>query len=79
MIISLSAYLLARRWRSTRRSELRTLAYFALVAGGLKLLFEDLPGGTPMTLFVAFVFYGGALLLIPRLMRTAARVSVSAP
>ncbi len=79
VIISLSAYLLARRWRSTRRSELRTLAYFALVAGGLKLLFEDLPGGTPMTLFVAFVFYGGALLLIPRLMRTAARVSVSAP
>ncbi len=79
VIISLSAYLLAWRWRSTRRPELRTLAYFALVAGGLKLLFEDLPGGTPMTLFVAFVFYGGALLLIPRLMRTAPRVSVSAP
>ena len=79
VIISLSAYILARRWRSTRRSELRTLAYFALVAGGLKLLFEDLPGGTPMTLFVAFVFYGGALLLIPRLMRTPTRESVSAP
>ncbi len=77
VIISLSAYILARRWRSTRRTELRTLAYFALVAGGLKLLFEDLPGGTPMTLFVAFVFYGGALLLIPRLMRSAARAPVS--
>ncbi len=79
VIISLSAYVLARRWRSTRRPELRTLAYFALVAGGLKLLFEDLPGGTPMTLFVAFVFYGGALLLIPRLMRTGARLPASAP
>jgi len=79
VIISLSAYILARSWRSTKRPELRTLAYFALVAGGLKLLFEDLPGGTPMTLFVAFVFYGGALLLIPRLMRTAGRVPASAP
>ncbi len=72
VVISLSAYALARFWRATGRRELRTLVYLALVAGGLKLLFEDLPGGTPITLFVAFVFYGGALLLIPRLMRSPA-------
>jgi hypothetical protein len=78
VVISLSAYVLARLWRSTGRPELRTLAYLALVAGGLKLLFEDLPGGTPITLFVAFVFYGGALLLIPRLMRTETRAPAPA-
>jgi len=44
--------------------------YVVLVAGGLKLVLEDLPTGRPMTLFVSFVFYGAALLLIPRLMRT---------
>ena len=72
VVLSLSAYALARLWRATGRRELRTLAYVALVAGGLKILIEDVPSGTPLTLFVAFVFYGGALLLIPRTMRMAA-------
>lgn len=72
-ILAVSAYALARLWRSTGRKELRTLAYLALVAGGVKLLGEDLPSGTPLTLFVAFVFYGGALLLVPRLMRARPR------
>lgn len=71
VVVSLSAYLLARLWRATRRNELRTLAYVVLVAGGLKLVVEDLPTGRPMTLFVSFVFYGAALLLIPRLMRSS--------
>ncbi len=80
MVVSLSAYALAFLWRSTGRRELRTLAYLALVAGGIKLLLEDLPQGTPMTLFVAFVFYGGALLLVPRLMRGGgARAVPAAP
>ena len=73
VVVSVSAYVLARLWRVTARKELRTLAYVALVAGGLKLLIQDLPSGTPMTLFVAFVFYGGALLLVPRLMGAATR------
>ena len=72
VVVSLSAYALARLWRATGRRELRILAYLALVAGGLKLLFEDVPAGTPLTLFVAFVFYGGALLLVPRTMRASA-------
>jgi len=73
VVISVSAYVLARLWRSTGRKEMRTLAYLALVAGGIKLLVEDLPSGTPATLFLAFVFYGGALLLVPRLMAAAKR------
>lgn len=70
VVLSVAAYLLARLWRATRRGELRTLAYVVLVATGLKLAVEDLPSGKPMTLFVSFVFYGAALLLIPRLMRS---------
>ncbi len=45
------------------------LAYLALVAGGFKLLVEDLPRGRPATLFIAFVLYGCALLLVPSLLR----------
>jgi hypothetical protein len=75
VVLSLSAYALARLWRATGRRELRTLAYLALVAGGVKLLLEDVPSGTPLALFVAFVFYGGALLLVPRAMRATARPS----
>ena len=70
VVLSVAAYLLALLWRATRRGELRTLAYVVLVATGLKLAVEDLPSGKPMTLFVSFVFYGAALLLIPRLMRS---------
>ncbi len=77
VVVSVSAYALARLWRVTSRRELRTLAYLALVIGGVKLLIEDLPSGTPMTLFVAFVFYGGALLLIPRLMSRGGSVPAS--
>ncbi len=73
VVLSVSAYILARLWHATGRRELRTLAYVALVAGGLKLFVQDLPSGTPMTLFVAFVFYGGALLLVPRLMSAGRR------
>jgi len=76
VVVSLAAYLLGRLWRATGRGELRALAYVVLVAGGLKLVLEDLPTGRPMTLFVSFVFYGAALLLIPRLMR-APRPSVA--
>jgi hypothetical protein len=75
VVLSASAYALARLWRAKGRRELRTLAYLALVAGGVKLLIEDVPSGTPLTLFVAFVFYGGALLLVPRAMRASARPS----
>ena len=78
VVISLAAFALARLWRATGRSELRTLAYLALIAGGLKLLIEDLPASTPLTLFVAFVFYGGALLLVPRTMRAAPPRSANA-
>jgi hypothetical protein len=43
------------------------LVYPVLVAAGVKILFDDLPGGRPATLFVSFGLYGAALLIVPRL------------
>ena len=48
--------------------ELVPLAYAALAAGGLKLLFEDFRLGRPVTLFVALAAYGGTLVATPRLL-----------
>ncbi len=70
-VLSVSAFGLAWTARRTSRRELRLLASLALAAGGAKLLLEDVPRGSPETLFAAFVFYGAALLLIPRLLRSA--------
>ncbi len=39
--------------------------------GGIKLLLEDLGRGTATTLVVAFVAYGAALMLVPRLSKTS--------
>ena len=55
-----------RRWEVP---EFLWLAYPALAAGGVKLLAEDFPVGRPVTLVVALAFYGGTLILVPKLLR----------
>jgi hypothetical protein len=51
------------------------LAYALLGAVGLKLVAEDLPKGSPSTLFLALAVYGAALILAPRMGRGARTVS----
>ena len=55
------------------------LAYPLLVAGGMKLLLEDLRVGGPAALVVAFGFFGAALILVPRLQRAAEAAPPPAP
>jgi hypothetical protein len=55
------------RWR--RFVEARWLVYPVLVAGGLKLVAEDLRTGRPATLFASLALFGLALILAPRLLR----------
>lgn len=57
-------------WSARRFSlrELGWLVYPVLLLGAVKLLFEDLPNGRPVTLFVALAFYGSALFAAPRLL-----------
>jgi hypothetical protein len=66
--ISAAALALAAGARSPRRPELAWLAYAVLGLGALHLLADGLPHGRPATLMVAFVLYGGALLVVPRLL-----------
>ena len=64
-----AAVLLAWTRRVPQLTELSRLTYPLLVAGGLKLLLEDLAASRPATLFVAFALYGAALILAPRVLK----------
>lgn len=56
--------------RRARFHDLRFVAYELLAVGALKLLVEDLRVGHAATLFLSLALYGGALVLMSRLMRT---------
>jgi len=66
-ILAAAALALAWAGRQDRFREAGWLLYPVLVAGGLKLLLEDLPQSKPATLFLALALYGGALIAAPRL------------
>ncbi len=51
------------------RSELTWLAYPLLALAGLKLIAEDFQQGQSITLFASLIFFGGGLIVMPRLMR----------
>lgn len=53
--------------------ELGWLVYPVLVLVGLKIVLQDLRVGGPLSIAVAFVFYGAALILGPRLLRSTDR------
>lgn len=71
-LLSISAVARALLGRSGRLREAAWLVYPLLVAGGLKLLFEDLRTGRPAALVLSFALYGGALILALRLARREA-------
>jgi hypothetical protein len=66
-VLSTAAVLLAMAAHHRRLAITRALVYPVLILGAVKLTIEDLRLGTPLTLFVAFVLYGGALIVAPRL------------
>lgn len=70
-VLSAAALALAALGRLERFRESLVLVYPLLVLGAVKLLVEDFPSGHPATLFIALAFYGGALILAPRLLRSA--------
>jgi hypothetical protein len=53
-----------------RRPDFSWIVYAVLAAGGIKILAEDLPRGTPVSSCVSFALYGGALTLCPRFLRS---------
>ena len=68
-VLAVLAVALAWAGRRWSLQELTWLVYPVLVGGGLKLLWEDLRYGQPITMFLALALYGGALIATPRLMR----------
>jgi len=71
VVLALGALLLALASRWGRYGEARWLVYPLLVVAGIKLLAEDIPHGSPGTLFVALAVLGAVLIAAPRLLRKA--------
>ena len=68
-VLALGAVTLAWASERSRLPSLTWLVYTILVIGAAKLAFEDLRAGGSAGLFVSLAFYGGALILAPRLLR----------
>lgn len=56
------------RWN---RRELGWLLYPLMIGGGIKLIAEDFRYGNTVTMCISLLFFGGALILLPRLTRAA--------
>jgi len=69
VILSCAAVALAFVRRLPFGGELGWLVYPVMIAGGVKLLVEDLRVSSPSTLFIALAVYGAALLLTARIAR----------
>lgn len=68
-ILACTAVTLAGVAKKYPRSEIGWLVHPVLVLTGLKFLLEDLPKGRPLTFFLAFTLYGGALIIAPRILK----------
>ena len=68
-VIAVLALVLAWAGRRWSLQELTWFVYPVLIAGGGKLLWEDFHYDRPVALFLVLAFYGGALIVTPRLMR----------
>jgi hypothetical protein len=68
-VLALAALLLAGMGRKERFREASWLVYPVLIGTAAKVLLEDVPSGRASTLFLSLAFFGGALILAPRLIR----------
>ncbi len=64
--LSVALAYLSARWR---RRELAWLAYAVMALGAYKLIARDFPRERNLTLVISLLFYGGALILLPRILQ----------
>jgi hypothetical protein len=76
LVLAVSTILLAWTRTAPGLTELSRLTYPLLIAGGLKILVEDLSTSRPATLFIALALYGAALILAPRVLKPRPRHSL---
>ncbi len=72
VVLALITMACARAGRAAGYAALRRLVPVLLGAGAVKILFEDLVQGRPLSLALSFAAFGTALLLAPRLARAGA-------
>lgn len=70
-VLTVLAIFLAWSGARWRRFELVWLVYPFMVLTAYKLLVQDLPQGETLALFVSLLLYGGALVLLPRILQRA--------
>jgi len=68
-VLTLMAILLAFSGMAWKRRELLWLLYPFMALAGYKLLVQDLPRGQTLSLFASLFLYGGALILLPRILQ----------
>jgi hypothetical protein len=68
----LTAVAIGAAWIGTRRgrAELALLAWPMMAAAGLKLALEDFPQGRSLPLVLSLLFFGGGLIVLPKLARS---------
>ncbi len=66
-VICAAALVFAGLSRVRRHPELVWTAYGALSLAACKIPVDDMPNGRPMTMFLSFILFGGAMIVGPRL------------
>jgi hypothetical protein len=79
VVLSAATLAVALAVRVQRLRGARRLLVPLLVAGGLKLVVQDLPAGRPAVLFGTLGVYGATLIVAPRLQRASLRRSAPVP
>lgn len=72
-ILTAMAIVLALCGTTWRRRELVWLMYPFMALAAYKLLVQDLPRGQTVSLFLSLFLYGGALILLPRILQKSRR------
>ena len=74
-ILTAMAIVLGFSGTTWRRRELVWLMYSFMALAAYKLLVQDLPRGQTLSLFVSLFLYGGALILLPRILQKSRRAA----
>jgi hypothetical protein len=71
-VLVLAALLLAALWRLRPCAELRWMVYTVLALVACKIVIQDMPRGTPLTICFSLVLFGGGMIVTPRMVSRGA-------
>ncbi len=71
-VLVLAAFLLAALWRLRPCAELRWMVYTVLAVVACKILLQDVPQGTPLTICFTLMLFGSGMIVAPRMVSRGA-------